>query len=98
MRNSLLQKMWILCGLMMDQYSMTKLEDPSDEFIELPTGGLVASGRVIGNSKYDWLVPYLKVPDCDNGYWTKWYDRDDPDGNGDHEILSMIQEEFSLEK
>ena len=94
MKNSVLSKIWLLW----DQYDMLKLKDPSDEFIELPNGKPIASGRIMGNSKYDWLIPYLKVPDCENGYWTKWYDRDDPDGNGDHEILSMIREEFGQEK
>ena len=98
MKNRLFSKIWIASGIMIGQASFMRLKDPSDEFIELPTGEPVASGRLLGNSKYDWLVPYLKVPDCENGYWTKWYDRDDPDGNGDHEILSMIQEELSLEK
>ena len=91
-------RLLIIFGHFISKYKTEKMSDPSDEFVELPTGGYVASGRLLGNSKYEWLIPYLKVPQCENGYWTKWFDRDDPDGNGDHEILSMLQEELLDEK
>uniref|UniRef100_S4RSR4 WxxW domain-containing protein n=1 Tax=Petromyzon marinus TaxID=7757 RepID=S4RSR4_PETMA len=27
-------------------------------------------------------------------YWTRWYDRDDPSGNGDYETLQQLRQEY----
>ena len=30
-------------------------------------------------------------PTCEpNGEWTQWYDRDNPSGTGDHEVLNLL--------
>ena len=33
-------------------------------------------------------------PTCHNGEWTQWYDRDNPSGTGDHEVLNLLIKEY----
>lgn len=33
-------------------------------------------------------------PTCNNGEWTQWYDRDNPSGTGDHEVLNSLIKEY----
>nr|XP_032814129.1 CUB and zona pellucida-like domain-containing protein 1 [Petromyzon marinus] len=43
-------------------------------------------------------TPGWSGPNCENEipdvYWTRWYDRDDPSGNGDYETLQQLRQEY----
>jgi len=36
----------------------------------------------------------LFLPVCLGGYWTQFFDRDNPSGNGDYEIASYLRREY----
>ena len=46
-----------------------------------------------GVCNYDYKVRFLCCRECpygQNSYWTSWFDRDNPSGNGDYENLSLL--------
>ncbi|XP_077870489.1 mucin-5AC-like [Saccoglossus kowalevskii] len=61
-----------------------------------PTMGFVCEKSVQpDNTCLDYKVRYCcPVSQCDNGHWTKWFDRDDPSGSGDWETTALIQHQI----
>lgn len=75
----------------------TTIPSPTtEETTTMPREPTTVSTEEISTSPYRRIesTPDYWYRSCDDGMWTRWFDRDDPSGTGDYEELSWLKQQY----